>query len=172
MRIETRRLVLVPHGTAFLESTHVYASDPVNTRFMMHLPNDDLAETKAFLDMVDAEWKKPRPEFYEFAILLDGVHIGAISLYHDKAMAEAELGWILHKNYWGQGYVLEAAHALITIMKTDLELKRCIAHCDAENLASARVMQKLGMNFVSRSGGRRNKLSNEEREELIYAIDL
>lgn len=43
---KTRRLLLAPLGPEFLETTHKYASDYENTKLMVHLPKDDLSETR------------------------------------------------------------------------------------------------------------------------------
>ena len=73
MQIKTQRLTLEPLGTKFLVSTHAYASDPELTRLMVFLPTDDLAETERYLKKCEAEAAKERPQFYETAVLLDGI---------------------------------------------------------------------------------------------------
>ncbi len=47
---------------------------------------------------------------------------------------------------------------------------RFIAHCDSENIGSYKVMEKLGMSFVSCSEGRKNKASDEERCPMTFII--
>ena len=92
MKIKTERLTLVPMGMEFLETTHEYATDAENTRFMTMLPNESIEETISFLKGTEAEWKKEAPSFYEFAILLDGKHIGAISIYLNEDRSVGEFG--------------------------------------------------------------------------------
>ncbi len=169
--IKSERLVLKPHGISYLESTHVYASDLSNTLYMVHLPNQNREETKHFLENVSKEWEKETPDFYEFAVLLNNVHIGAVSLYLDENHTIGELGWILNKHYWHHGYALEAAKAMIEFAKA-IGLKRLIAHCDDQNTASYKVMEKLGMELVSITDGRYNKASKEESKERMYQLIL
>jgi len=168
--IYTPRLVLRPHGMKYLESTHEYACDPENTRFMLHLPAESIYSTAEFLTDVDAEWAKECPQFYEFAVLLDGVHIGACS-FRIEEDGSAELGWLINKRYWRRGYCSEAAAAVVRFAIDELGVERFIAHCDSENAGSYGVMEKLGMKRISLTGGRRNKSSDEERMELMYAMD-
>ncbi len=168
--IYTSRLVLCPHGMKYLESTHEYACDPENTRFMLHLPAESIESTAEFLSDVDAEWAKESPQFYEFAVLLDGVHIGACS-FRIEEDGSAELGWLINKRYWRRGYCAEAAAAVVRFAIDELDVKRFIAHCDSENAGSYGVMEKLGMKRVSLTGGRHNKSSDEERMELMYAMN-
>lgn len=172
MHIKTERLLLVPLGPQFLMSTHQYASDIENTKYMIYLPNVDINETKAFLDKVHAEWQKCKPQFYEYAILLNNEHIGAVSIDIDSDNTEGELGWIINKKYWGNGYITEAARELMNFAVKELKVSKLIARCDSENIGSYRVMEKLGMTLSDRTRGRRNKLSDEDREELLYFLEI
>lgn len=172
MNIHTKRLLLAPLGPEYLLSTHNYASDIDNTKYMVHLPNTDISETKSFLDRTQAEWQKCNPQFYEYAILLENEHIGAVSIYINEDNNEGELGWIISKKYWGYGYAAEAAREIINFAIHKLKVRKFIAHCDSENISSYRVMEKLDMSLVSKTQGRRNKLSDEDREELMYSLEI
>ena len=172
MNIHTKRLLLVPLGPQYLISTHEYASDFDNTKYMMYLPNININETKSFLEGAQEEWQKFSPEFYEYAILLDREHIGAVSIYINKDNAEGELGWIINKKYWGNGYAKEAAKVIMNFAIQELKVRKFVAHCDSENISSSRVMEKLGMSLASKTQGRRNKSSNEDREELMYSLEI
>ena len=169
MRHTTSRLTLEPLGMDYFESTHHYSSDAENCRYMFRLPHDDEEETRLFLQRCEEEWNKPQPSFYEFAVLLDGIHIGAVSAYIEDG--SAELGWILDKLYWGQGYAFEAAFALLQFCQ-DLGVCHFIAHCDDRNSASKRIMEKLGMTLTLCCGGRKNRASEELGTECIYELTL
>lgn len=190
MIITTQRLMLEPLGMKYLDSTYKYSSDIENTRYMRFLPDNNIEETIEFLQCVEAEWKKDRPSFYEFAILLDRIHIGAISVYyeeppmsgndnnvsivlpHKEVMSDkktaGELGWIIDREYQGFGYASEAAKAMLDFAVNKLGINCLFAHCDADNGPSYKLMEKLGMKYAGRTGGRFNKSSKEEREELTY----
>lgn len=169
-QIPTPRLTLRPLGTEFLESAHQYSSDAENTKYMMFLPNESIDETRAFLLACESEWAKPEPAFYEFAILTDGVHIGAVSIYPNEQKDAAELGWILNPSYHNRGYATEAARAVMDFAKAELNIHRFVAHCDTENIASRKVMEKLGFVRTAETGGRKNKGSDEERHEYTYEL--
>lgn len=169
MEIKTKNLMLVPLGVKYLSSTHKYVSDIENTRYMVYMPKKDLEETKGFLRVVDYEWQKREPSFFEFAILLNDVHIGSVSVYFDKEKT-GEVGWIIDKDYWGKGYATEAAGALIKHFHTAYGIDHFIAHCDSENIASQRVMAKLNFSFVEEYSGRKNRASDEERIEKKFEL--
>ena len=173
MILETERLTLCPSSTKYLHSTYSYTSDPENTHLMCNLPNASIEECAEYLTQADAEWAKPTPDYYEFAILLNGEHIGGVSLFPGETdRTRAELGWIIHKKHWGKGIATEAARALIRFASQELGVKHFIAHCDIENPASYRVMEKLGMTRTGCWRGRKNRLSNEDRGEYQYEMEV
>jgi len=107
-----------------LQTVHEYASDPETTKYMLYLPNKKLEETHSFLARVSAEWQKEEPSFYEFAIIYNSIHIGAVSVYLNKEKTEGELGWILNKKYWGKGFATEAALAVKSFAVKELKVKK------------------------------------------------
>ncbi|MBQ8994201.1 MAG: GNAT family N-acetyltransferase [Oscillospiraceae bacterium] len=171
MELRTERLTLVPLGSDHFETTHRYASDAEANRYMLHLPNRTEKETKDFLLYCEQCWIEEHPTDYEFAVLLDGEQIGGANLCLEDGEKTAELGWILDRRYWGKGYATETAKELMRFGREELGIRTFIAHCDAENVKSEAVMKRVGMNFVSQYGGRKNHLSDEEREEKEYRLD-
>lgn len=173
MEIHTPRLTLRPADISMLESTHAYAGDLENTRYMMYLPYASLEETAQFLRDAEAEWRSEVPQRYEFAIMLEDCHIGGITLYIQEDRSHAELGWVLHKDYWRRGYVTEAAKALMDFAVQELGVRRIFACCDSENVASYKTMEKLGLKLVKGDGVRTNRsMGAEVRRELTYEIWL
>jgi len=170
MELQTPRLTLRPASLKDLHTTHAYAGDLENTRFMMYLPYADLAETADFLRSAEEEWAKSQPERYEFAICLEGMHIGGVTLYMQEDRTEAELGWVLHKDYWRRGYVTEAALALMDLARS-IGVCRIFACCDSENVASYKTMEKLGLRLCKADGVRTNRsMGEEQRVELTYEV--
>ena len=167
--IVTERLTLVPHGPQFLETTNEYALDPENTKYMFYLPNQDSEETLAFLRSAEEEWAKDEPSSYEYAVLYEGRHIGAVSIYLENGAWE--IGWILNKKYWGQGFGYEAAKALVDHF-AGRGVRRFIAHCDTENAASRKIMEKLGMTLTGEYGGRRNRGADHDSFEYQYELEV
>lgn len=97
-----------------------------------------------------------------------GAVIGEISLWLHEG--DAELGWILDKRAWNRGLITEAARALIGTARQQLSCQRFTAHCDDENAASYRVMEKLGMQMTDRYGGRKNRGAQAESMERFYTM--
>jgi len=61
---------------------------------------------------------------------------------------EVELGYRLRRSAWGKGYATEGSRALIHKGFTELGARRVIAQTMAVNLASRRVMEKAGLEYV------------------------
>ena len=61
---------------------------------------------------------------------------------------EIVLGFRLRKPAWGKGYATEGSRALVRIGFTELGARRVVAETMAVNLASRRVLEKAGLNFV------------------------
>ncbi|PCJ69688.1 MAG: GNAT family N-acetyltransferase [Rhodobiaceae bacterium] len=146
--ITTERLVLRDLRTGDLDAMHAYASHKDVTRFLFWGPNE-LEDTCGSLSaFIAAQAETPRI-IYELGLTLgeDERLLGALCLYRGdhETRNDAEIGFVLHPDCWGQGYVTEAAQALMSAGFTDLELHRIWATCDARNGASVRVLEKLGM---------------------------
>jgi RimJ/RimL family protein N-acetyltransferase len=58
---------------------------------------------------------------------------------------EVEIGWVVLEEHRGQGYATEAAAAVAHYALGELELDHLVAYVRQENLASLRVVEKLGM---------------------------
>lgn len=135
------------------------------------LPNTTEQETIEFLRSVEWEWQQKHPASFEFAIVLDNVQIGAISISLGEIAKQGEIGWILNKKYWNCGYVSEAALAVLDFAKNYLYFQKVIAQCDWRNGASAKVMEKIGMRLVD-DKGMRTYLKREEsaRINILHRI--
>ena len=170
IEIFTKRLLLKPLGSEYLQTVIDYAMDSENIRYMVHLPNESIDETVSFLKSVDMEWEKENPEFYEFAILYQNNHIGAVSIYFENGIGE--LGWIVNKKYQGNGLAYEAAESLVKHFAANWGTTHFIAHCDTENIASYKIMEKLGMIRIDKHGGRRNRCASNDSFEYKYELIL
>lgn len=71
--------------------------------------------------------------------------IGTCTLFALAAQCRrAELGYALHSAWWGRGYMHEALTALLAFGFDELDLNRVEADVDPRNLASVRILERLG----------------------------
>ena len=150
------------------ESTFTYSSDFENTHYMLMVPQKTIEETREFLAKCIDEYEKENPEYLSFAVILDNQHIGEVFAYLSEK--EADIGWLIDKRYWGNGYATEAAKLLIEYLKKELKRTDIVAYCDARNLASQKVMQNIGMEFAGSNGIRTYEKDVEDWEEIKYKL--
>ncbi len=168
IELKTKRLILRPLDISDLQTTCQYTLDKENVKYMLHFSTYSKDDTNRFLINVTEEWKKENSSFYEFAIIYNSYHIGAISLYLDEDKKSAEIGWVLNAKYHNQGFATECAKEIIKFADTKLKLNSLIAHCDTRNFASSRVMEKIGMIKI----GEGPREGNTNARESIYKLDL
>ena len=66
-----------------------------------------------------------------------------------ETIDDVEIGFAFLPIYWGQGLATEAAEFCLGVAQTDLELRTLIGVTTPENLASQRVLSKLGLRYES-----------------------
>ena len=75
-----------------------------------------------------------------------GRYVGEVILrWISEGSRQGEIGWSLHPDAQGKGYATEAARELLRLGFEDMGLHRIVAECDPRNLASIRIMERLGM---------------------------
>jgi RimJ/RimL family protein N-acetyltransferase len=142
--LETERLILRKFKEDDFNAVHSYASSKDNTVYMLFGVNDEAA-TRAFIQRAITKASEIPIVDHQFAVTLkdSNILIGACDLHVREN--EAEIGWILHRDYWKSGYGTELGNALLMFGFNELNLHRIIARCDSENISSSRLMEKIGM---------------------------
>jgi ribosomal-protein-alanine N-acetyltransferase len=87
---------------------------------------------------------------FAISILSSGELCGAIGLHLARAHGRAELGYWMGVPFWGKGYATEAASAAVAFGFDTLRLHRIFAHHFTGNIASQRVLEKIGMRHEGR----------------------
>ncbi|WP_454859738.1 GNAT family N-acetyltransferase [Promicromonospora soli] len=103
------------------------------------------------------------------AVEMDGDVVGEAMLKWAAGPRQAELGYALHPDVGGRGLATEAARATLGLAFTTYRFHRVYARIDEENLASVRVVERLGMRQEARL------VESDLRDgawstELVYAI--
>lgn len=169
--IETDRLLLRELRASDENDIHEYASDPEVVRLMIWGPNTRELTQDFLARALQTQTQWPRADV-GLAIELRSERrmIGSIGLRRkDGSNHTADFGYVLNRQYWGHGYMTESARAILNVAFKQLNLHRVWATCHAENRASYRVMEKLGMRrealFVKNAWEK-----GEWRDTYLYAI--
>lgn len=144
----SERLLLRPFNLADAPIVQKMAGDKAIASMTLNIPHP-------YEDGMAEEWIGTHRQSFEagkeavFAITLqeDDALIGAIGLTINQEHERAEMGYWIGKPYWGNGYCTEAAREVVKFGFTELALTRIQATHFAQNPASGRVMQKIGMTY-------------------------
>jgi [ribosomal protein S5]-alanine N-acetyltransferase len=142
-RLITRRLVLrkpVLDDAAPVLAT--YAGDPVVTRFLTWSADQTVEEIRLFLKRALEKWEAKNVFTWTITLAETGQPIGMIDL---RLETHAQLGYVLARSHWNRGIMTEAVRAVIDWALSQPGIHRVWAVCDVDNGASARVMEKAGM---------------------------
>lgn len=166
----TRLLIRQPRASDAPALFKQYMQDAEVTRYLTWQPHKDISETQAFLAYCKGCWEEKLSFPWVIKEKFSGELIGSIHM-HPRGFKVA-LGYVLAKAYWGKGYMTEATQAMLDWTMAQPQIFRVWAVCDADNPASARVMEKIGMTFEGRM--RRDivhpNISEEPQDTLVYAI--
>ena len=149
LEIRTARLILRRPVKSDLDDLHALDSDTLVMRWInggIAVSRDDFERSllPVFLTY------SPASPLGFWLLRSDGRFAGWVSLRPTGTRGEAELGYRLAASAWGQGYAVEAARALIDRARQDAGIRRVIATTYEENLASQRVLEKLGFSIERR----------------------
>jgi RimJ/RimL family protein N-acetyltransferase len=171
MELVTERLILREFRENDWPDVYAYQVDPLYLRYKKWTGRTPEA-VQEFVQIFLAQQKEqPRLKFQLAVTLkLDHQLIGTCGIRMASAGAyEGNIGYELSPKRWGQGYATEAACAILRFGFTDLQLHRVWSWCVADNVGSARVLEKLGM----RLEGRLREVEHFKGrwwDRLLYAI--
>lgn len=163
--VSIRRLTMEDADTTF-----EYSTDFENTYYMLNSPFLTIEETNHFLAKCIAEYDCEHPKYLSFAVIYNEIHVGEV--FASISGKEADIGWIINKRYWGKGISTCAAKELIEYLRDFFQIEYLVSYCDARNISSKRVMEKLGMIFVGTNGIRKYDKDVLPGEELKYEMYL
>ncbi len=146
--LETERMILRPLTMDDAEATYAYARDPVSSEFMPWEVPRSMADTIAYLETIPKNYAARERINFAMTLKSDGKFIGScgfhnISPEHHKIM----MGYLLIPSAWGNGYMTEAVREMIRFAFEEMGMHRVAATCDYENIRSANVMERCGMNL-------------------------
>ena len=87
-----------------------YASDPEVTRYMDWPTHTDIADTLAYLRMIEDTWSKGTEYAWAVTIRADSMPVGAIGC--GEVSHAVSFGYVFGRQAWGHGYATEASRAL------------------------------------------------------------
>ena len=166
MRIETERLVLRHWREDDAEVLYKYASEPevgLSAGWAPHTSVEDSLNVLRTILMKD----------HNFAITIkpSDEAVGSIGIFpghNERQNGEYEIGYWIAKPFWGNGYVPEAARALMSLYFSFGAERIWCAHADF-NDRSRRVIEKLGFHYQFTAPWESSL--GDVRNSLYYALE-
>jgi aminoglycoside 6'-N-acetyltransferase len=168
----SERLVLRRFGPSDLAPLVAYRSIPQVARFQSwDSPFPPVAGERLIKDMLGSHPDTPG-EWFQFAVALRS-HGELIGECASKTQADdarqAEIGYTIAPAHQGRGYATEAVRTLLGYLFRARGMHRVTASCDPRNVASERVMLRLGMrregHLVESTWAK-----GEWTDDLLYAL--
>ena len=139
--IETKRLKIYPASKTEMEEFIAAQTDE--------------ALKAAYMEMLNGSFDHPNQwEWYAIWMieLKDGTHIGELCFKGLNQNGVVEIGYGIGEKYQGQGYVTEAAKAVTSWALKQPNVTAIEAETEPENMASLRVLEKLGFVATGKNG--------------------
>ena len=142
--IETERLTLRDLTPDDAADIFEYTSDPEVTRYVFFNTHETLENT---IDYIDSFSRPDRAAWAMHHRDMDRV-IGIVFLHSiDESAASGELAYNVARDQWGSGYATEAARAVVSHCFSGTGLETVEGACMVAHPASARVLEKAGLQF-------------------------
>lgn len=93
--------------------------------------------------------------------------IGVCGLIKRKTLGDVDIGYAFLERYWGNGYAVEAAAAVLAYGRDVIGLKRIIAITAPDNVASANLLRKIGLHYE-----KTYQLTGYEGDTVQFGIDF
>jgi ribosomal-protein-alanine N-acetyltransferase len=121
--------------------------DPEVTRFVGGPFNQE--QVRERLEREIANMESRGVQYWPMFLLSDGRHVGCAGLRpHGADPSTLETGYYLRPSFWSMGLAEEAGRAVINFAFEHLQVKTLIAAHHPQNMASRRVLEKLGFRFT------------------------
>jgi ribosomal-protein-alanine N-acetyltransferase len=172
MHLETERLILRDFRNNDWEALHELYMKPETVQYNPSGYPENEAASRAMVAGWVHQANNATREKYTAAIITktDSGFVGVISLdLGDHKYRRGEIWYKLLPDCWGQGLATEATKAMLAFGFEQLHLHRIECGCSIHNIASYKVMEKVGM---IREGIKRKvlPLDNDWHDAYLYAI--
>lgn len=168
--LTTQRLVLRRFQPSDAPSLQAYRSDEAVARYQAWTAPVSIEEAQRLVDRM-AAGEPEAPGWFQYAIerVADNLHIGDVGVNRHENLMQAEIGYTLAGAAQGHGYMTEALHGLLDHLFRPQGLHRVSAECDARNLRSARLLERLGF---AREGLRPENtwIKGEWTDDLLFGL--
>jgi len=153
--LTTPRLNLRTWDVADIEPLAKINQDPTVMEYFPSTQTND--ETKRFVHMCVGLYTKYGFTFFPVELRDSATFIGFVGInvlgfeipnFIPRSAPVVEIGWRLDSHYWNNGYATEAATEVLRFALETVGLKEVVSFTTVTNLASRRIMEKIGLTHM------------------------
>lgn len=150
---ETERLLLRKFTSDDLSRFYDLNADWEVVKYTGNQPFASMGEAWEVLEIVIIKGQYEKYGMGRWAVIVKetGEFIGWCGIRPNENVEEIDLGYRYFQNSWGKGYATEAALATLKYGFEVLNIPRIIGQAVEENIASIRVLEKVGMKFIKKT---------------------
>lgn len=143
MKIETKRLTITEFDMSMAESVHNESLDEDNRRFVPDEVFETVEEAAEMVEFLMGCYTSGEGPLVYPVLVKDGTYIGYVQAvpFDDGTW---EVGYHIGGSYTKQGYATEAVTAFLPVIMKQIGITEITGICLADNLASAKVMERCG----------------------------
>ena len=168
LSFETERLILkptTPEDAAFL-------LELVNTpKWLANIGDRNvrtLADAKKYIaERITTQLVRLGYANYTVIRKSDGTKMGSCGLYDREGLEGIDIGFAFLPEYEGQGYAYESAQKVLDAAISQFGIKRIQGITIPENIASQKLLEKLGLKFVEMT-----QIAGDDAELMLYRLDV
>ena len=144
--IKTKRLLLRKMTKADATALLFLRSDDRVMQYIGREKTKTVEEAETFIEKINASVEADESIMWAIALLNDpGTMIGTICFWNIlKDHYRAEVGYVLHPEYWNKGIMKEALQTVIYFGFTEMKLHSMEGHINPDNIVSGIVLEKCG----------------------------
>jgi ribosomal-protein-alanine N-acetyltransferase len=146
--LETKRLVVRNLEAADLDALHAICSDPAVMRYLDDFAPYTREKSAAAIENAMQSYETYGFGPWAFVCKAERAFLGFGGIEILPGRSAPEISYILAPRYWGAGLAGEVAAALVAHAFETIGLDTLGASADPRNLASIRIIEKVGMEFV------------------------
>jgi ribosomal-protein-alanine N-acetyltransferase len=149
-----------------------FASDPLVTQFLMWQPAESREDSESAMRARLRRIEQGQEYSWVLVLHETGQVFGNLGL--TPRDDDAELGFVIGRDFWGRGLVAEACGEALSWARGRPEIRRVWASCDPANPQSVRVLEKTGMSELPlrRADRVRPNFSSELRDSRVFQISV
>jgi [ribosomal protein S5]-alanine N-acetyltransferase len=146
--LETERLVLRPLSDTDLDALHRISNEPLVRPYLWDDEPVSMEQIEGIFSQSVREFAKKGLGLFGVRLRGEAELLGLCGFRSLENTDEIELAYQLSQKWWGRGFATEAARACLHYAFEEVGLERIVAGVEPQNVASKRVIEKLGMRYA------------------------